>query len=657
MDRASSPPADRIAALVAETERLEAELARLRESERMYRFSAELAARLVWAAAPDGKMLFLDHPFVALTGMSAEEGLATGWYGVLHPDDREATRARWRHSLSTGEAYLADFRVRSADGTYRMTRSRGIAVRGEDGAIRRWYGTTEDIEDEIRTEQARLEAVESLRESEQMHRITLEMSQQIAWTAEPDGSGLVLSARYQELTGLSGEDQEARESLHPDDRDRVTTAWEQSVESGSPFNVRTRLRMKDGSYRFVRVRAAPQRDEQGRVLRWYGVTEDVHDQEKAEIAQRDVEERYRLAAQATHDAVWDHDFIAGMIEWSDNAGAILGVEASPLGRTPDSWWQDRIHPDEKASLVQSLTDAMNGKARRWSGTYRFRRDDGTYADVLDRGFLIRDEDGRAIRAVGAISDLTERHRAEDEIRRMQAELIHVSRVSAMGTMASTLAHELNQPLTALSNFISGTKRIATRPDLPRDALIDALDGAQAAAQRAGEILRRLRDLVSRGKVSIQAEHLPLLIDEACVLAFVDEIALGVHHRLELDPKALWVRADRIQIQQVLINLVRNSLEALAASAVKEVVISTRVAGDMIEIEVADSGGGIAPEHVDSLFSEFMTTKSGGMGLGLPISRTIVEAHGGAIRAENRGRAGAAFIFSLPRARRSDDPPL
>jgi len=655
MDRASSPPADGIAALTAENARLEAELARLRESERMYRFSAELAARLVWAADAEGSMRFLDHPFVALTGMRAEEGLGAGWFGVLHPDDREPTRALWRHSVSTGEAYLADFRVCSADGSYRMTRSRDIAMRGEDGAIRCWYGTTEDIEDEIRVEQARREAEERLRESEELHRITLEMSQQIAWTAEADGGGLVMSDRYQELTGL-GDPEKASESLHPRDRDRVTAAWAESAATGKPFAVRTRLRMKDGDYRQMRVRAMPQRDEQGRVLRWYGVTEDIHDQEQAEIAQRDVEERYRLAALATNDAVWDHDFIAGVIDWSDNMAAILGAAAAPPGRTRASWWEERIHPDEKLSLVQSLTDAIQGDARRWSGTYRFRRDDGSFADVLDRGFIIRDAEGRAVRAVGAMSDLTERHRAEAEIRRMQAELIHVSRLSAMGTMASTLAHELNQPLAALSNFISGSKRIADNPDMPRSVLVDALDGAEAAALRAGEILRRLRDMVSRGKVSVGAEHLPQLIEEACVLAFVDEGALGVRHRLDLDPKGAWVRVDRIQIQQVLINLVRNAVEAMAGSAEREVVIATRAADAMVEIEVADTGAGIAAEHLESLFSEFMTTKSGGMGLGLPISRTIVEAHGGAIRAENRKGGGAAFIFTLPRARRRTQDP-
>jgi two-component system sensor kinase FixL len=646
-----APARDRIAILEAEKARLEAELTQLRESERRYRYTAELAGRLVWAADAAGNMLFLDRPFIALTGMSAKQGMGLGWLDALHPDDREVARARWAQSVATGEAYATEFRVRRADGVWRLTRSRAVAVRDREGKIRCWYGTTEDIEEESHSEAARRTAEEALRESERLYRNTLEMSQQIAWTAEADGSGLVLSDRFRELTGLAGEAGEPADSIHPDDRDEVLSRWADSLATGKRFKARFRMRLRDGSYRYAHVRAAPQVDEAGEVVRWYGITEDVHEQEQAQLAQHEAEERYRLAAHATNDAIWDHDFGADTIDWGDNAALVLGVKKDRLGRTPSAWWSERIHPDEKRGLLQSLKKAIEGDTRRWSGTYRFRRDDGSWADVLDRGFIIRDQDGRAIRAVGAMSDLTERHRAEAEIRRMQAELIHVSRLSAMGTMASTLAHELNQPLAAISNFLSGTKRIAERPDVPRGVLIEALDGAEAAARRAGEILRRLRDLVSRGKVSVKVENLPQLIDEACVLAFVDAEARGVTHRLDLDPKAAWVKVDRIQIQQVLINLVRNAVEAMARGERREVTIATRQAGNMVEVEVADTGPGIAPGHMESLFSEFMTTKSEGLGLGLPISRTIVEAHGGAIRAENRPGAGAAFVFTLSRARR------
>ncbi|WP_395613266.1 PAS domain-containing protein [Allosphingosinicella sp.] len=648
-DLPASPSEERIAILEAEKARLEADLVRLRESERRYRFSASLAGRLVWVADVDGNMLFLDEPFLVLTGMSPQDGLGAGWLDVIHPDDREPTRQYWLHCVATAEFYAAEFRVLGVAGEYRRTRSRAIAARDEDGVVRCWYGTTEDIEEEARSDDARRAAEEALRESEQLHRNTLVMSQQIAWTAEADGSGLILSDRFQELTGMAGEADDPVESIHPDDPHEVLSRWAEAAATGNRYNARFRMLLRDGSYRYARVRAAPQLDEEGNILRWYGVTEDVHEQEQAQAAQREAEERYRLAAQATNDAIWDCDLLADTIDWGENAAIVLGVEGGPLGRTPGHWWIDRLHPDERATRVQSMDLAIESGVNRWSHTYRFRRDDGSYADIFDRGFIIRDADGRAVRAVGAMQDLTERNRTEAEIRRMQAELIHVSRLSAMGTMASTLAHELNQPLAAITNFLSGTKRIAERPDVPRDILLAALEGAEASSRRAGEILRRLRDLVSRGKVSVQTEHLPDLIEEARALAF-DEAAAGVGYHLILDPRAAWVKVDRIQIQQVMINLVRNAVEAMVGSERREVTISTRRAGPMIEIEVADTGPGIPAENMDNLFSEFMTTKSEGMGLGLPISRTIVEAHGGAIRAENRPEGGAAFIFTLQKAR-------
>jgi two-component system, LuxR family, sensor kinase FixL len=487
-----------------------------------------------------------------------------------------------------------------------------------------------------------------LQESEEMHRLALELTQQITWTVEADGTGLKLSHRYRELTGMT--DETAELSIHPEDRGLVSDRWTRSLVTGSPFEVECRLRMRDGRYRAFHVRARPRRDARGRILRWYGVSEDVQDQKQAELGRRDAEERYRLVQQATNDAIWDHDFLDGTIDWSENAAAILRVSAL-VGRQPQSLWEERIHPDEKLALLESLSKAIAGEASRWSGTYRFRRDDGSYADVLDRGFIMRDDNGKAIRAVGAMSDVTERHRAEAEIRRIQAELIHVSRLSAMGAMATTLAHELNQPLTAVTNFIRGARRIAEDPETSKERIGEALEEAEIAARRAGDILRRVRELVARGQVTVQVENLPQLIDEAALIAFIGTEALGIRHRLELDPAAWWVRADRIQIQQVLINLVRNAIEAMANSDNREILISTRAKGSMVEIEVADTGCGIACDDPDQLFSEFMTTKSEGMGLGLAISRTIVEAHGGQIEARKRDGGGAAFAFTLPRVRR------
>jgi len=634
------------AALEAEVARLAGELEALREREEMYRSAAKLSSRLVWCADADGRLVTISPLFESLTGVDPEEG----WLKVAHPDDRPHVRERWEHSVRTGEPYKVEFHSLMKDGTTRMVLSRAVPVRDKQGRILRWYGSTEDIEEEWQAQCARRDALARLRESEELHRFTVELTRQIVWSVEPDGSGLTLSARYYELTGMApGGD--PSEFVHPDDRDHVFMTWVAALESGQPFSDECRLRMKDGGYRYFRLRAAPLRNADGQIVRWYGMTEDIHEERVAEHAHRDVAERYRLAIQATNDAVWDYDIANGMIDWSDDSAGMFRSENRPIGRTTIKWWEDHIHPDDRAAVADSLVEAIASGETHWSATYRFIRDDGSQADMLDRGFIIRDAAGGAVRAVGAMADMTERNRTEAEIRRVQAELIHVSRLSAMGAMASALAHELNQPLAAVSNYISGARRIAGSHPAPPAALLDALNAAASGAHRAGEIVRRLRELVSRGNVAMMVEDLPRLIDEAGVLGFVDENWLGIRHRVELDPRAQWVKADRVQIQQVLINLIRNAVEAMEHGQQREIVISTHAAGEgMVEIRVADSGPGIAPEHLDTLFSQFMTTKSGGMGIGLPICRTIVEGHGGKIWAENRPEGGARFRFTLQAAR-------
>ena len=248
---------------------------------------------------------------------------------------------------------------------------------------------------------------------------------------------------------------------------------------------------------------------------------------------------------------------------------------------------------------------------------------------------------------GFVRDLTERQQTETRLQELQSELVHVTRLTALGEMASALAHELNQPLAAIANYVQGSADLLDLDPVPTDELREALDGATGQALRAGEIIRRLRDFLARGDAERRVENLPKLIEEASALALVGAKQHAVTVRQCFDPSVELVLADRVQIQQVVLNLIRNAIDAMEAAPVRRLTIAVeRVGPDLAEIRVADTGPGISPDIADQLFQPFITTKRDGMGVGLSISRTIVEAHGGQIRAEGNADGGATFRFTL-----------
>lgn len=259
---------------------------------------------------------------------------------------------------------------------------------------------------------------------------------------------------------------------------------------------------------------------------------------------------------------------------------------------------------------------------------------------------------------GFVRDLSERQQTEARLQELQSELVHISRLTAMGEMASALAHELNQPLSAIANYLRGSQHlISSRTDPESERLKEALGEATDQALRAGEIIRRLRDFVARGETEMQIESLTKLIEEASALALVGAKQYGVRVTFDLDATADRVYADRVQVQQVLLNLMRNSVEAMAeaGSPRREIAVSTSATeGDMVLTTVADSGPGIAPGIAGQLFQPFITTKRHGMGVGLSISRSIVEAHGGELWVEPNPGGGSAFRFTL-RTVSGEDP--
>lgn len=252
---------------------------------------------------------------------------------------------------------------------------------------------------------------------------------------------------------------------------------------------------------------------------------------------------------------------------------------------------------------------------------------------------------------GFVRDLSERQQTEQRLHELQDELVHVSRLTALGEMSSALAHELNQPLSAIANYLNGAQRLLdSRPNSAPPKVREALGKAVEQALRSGDIIRRLREFVSRGETAQRVESVSKLVEEASALALVGARQLGVRVTFSMDKRADLVLVDRIQIQQVLLNLIRNAVEAMAGGSRRELVVASALApGDMVELSIRDTGPGLAPEVSERLFQPFITTKAHGMGVGLSICRTIVEAHGGQIWAEPNPGGGTVFRLTVQKA--------
>lgn len=248
---------------------------------------------------------------------------------------------------------------------------------------------------------------------------------------------------------------------------------------------------------------------------------------------------------------------------------------------------------------------------------------------------------------GFIRDLTERRRQERRMQELQSELVHVSRLTAMGEMASSLAHELNQPLSAITSYLRGAATLLKSEPVERDRIRDALDRSSDQALRAGDIIKRLREFVAKGETDHTLENPATLLEEAAALALVGAREQGVRVSLRCDRGLPDIIVDKIQIQQVALNLIRNAIEAMETTGRRELTIDAKRDGEFAFFSVADTGTGISPEIAEHLFQPFITSKANGMGVGLSICRTIIEAHGGRIAARPKEGGGTVFEFTLP----------
>lgn len=337
--------------------------------------------------------------------------------------------------------------------------------------------------------------------------------------------------------------------------------------------------------------------------------------------------------------------------WSPHLYRVLGRRYGEPYIGVYEYLEAIVHPADCARWQQARSE-LDSTGRSMDIEYRVIHPDGSLRYVHHIAQTTRGADGRILRQVGTLHDITERRRAEDEARQMQERIAHFGRISTMGEMAAGIAHEVNQPLTAIATYAQACQRLLNSPHVASEDVAAALEHISAQALRAGEVIRRLRTFVKNREVRRELIEANRLLEDVLTLAQTDARHHGVRIVLEPSPAGPQVQADAVQIQQVILNLVRNSIDAMLEiqEAGREIVLSTHIdaEGD-VEFMVADRGVGLDATAMNELFNPFFTTKPGGTGLGLSISRSIVRAHGGKLWCSPNPGGGARFFFTLPAA--------
>jgi PAS domain S-box-containing protein len=625
---------------------------------------------LVWSTLPDGSADFLNQRWLEYTGLALEEGLGWGGRSVVHPKDRARSVDEWRAAVATGEPFEHEVRMRRADGEYRWMLIRAVPLRDELGNIVQWYGTSTDIEDRKRAEEA-------LREQASL----LNLTHDTVFVRDMHDVITYWNRGAEDLYGWTREEavgqvtHQLMQTIFPAPLAEInaellrTGRWEGEL-------VHTK---RDGTQVVVASRWALQRDEQGRPGAILETNNDITARKRAEATLRDSERRYRNIFETAGVSIWEEDFsqvkaaiddlkaqgvrafrqyfaahpafvrqaisMVKIVDVNDATVKLFGAQSKDeLLRSLHAIFT----PETQDVFAAELVAIAEGRTSFESETVL----QNLQRDILTVLFTITfpPQPAKLDSVLVSLSDITERRQAEEALRRAQAELAHVTRVMTVGELAASIAHEVNQPLTGIITNGNACLRWLGRTPPDLDEAQEAVRRMIRDGSRASEVIARIRTLLRKAEPQKTRLAINDVIGEVIALAESEVRRHRVLLKTELAADLPPVLADRIQLQQVLLNLMLNGMEAMRAvtDRSRELIIRSQLEETKaLRVAVQDAGVGIDPQDMDRIFTAFFTTKPEGLGMGLAISRSIIEAHGGRLWATPNAGPGATVQFTLP----------
>jgi len=621
-----------------------------RESEDRIRLIIDTVPAQLWTESPEGVVDFVNRRWVDYTGMTLEQAVGSGWNRMVHPDDLELVLAKWRKLIAEGKPREIESRLRRSDGHYRWFLSRCCPLVDRSGHILGWYGSDTDIHD-LKTAEA------TVRRSEGYLADAQRLSHTGSWARDAVTDEIRYSSEeFYRVLGFDPRDGQPRfetylQRIHPDDRAKVREMVERARREKAEYELEYRIIHPSGEMRDIHVIAHPVLSPSGDLVEFVGTVMDITERKQAEGALRRSEAYLAEAQRLTHTGSWAYGMdTKELIHSSEEHSRLFGFD--PAGGVPSfEALVQRIHPEDRAPAMREF-ESPSPAGTDFDAYFRIVHPDGTTKYVYGTGHPVFNASGDVVEFFGTVMDVTERKRAEEErerLRQAQVDLARVNRVTTMGELTASLAHEVNQPIgAAVTNASTCLRWLAG--DTPN------LEEARAAAmrvvtdgRRAAEIISRVRQLFKKGTPEREWVDVNEVVREMIVILQGEAARQNIVVTMDLAADLPQVLGDRVQLQQVMMNLIMNGIDAMKSSdRARSLAINTGLLeNEEVLVSVSDTGVGLPPQQADQIFNAFFTTKLHGTGMGLRISGSIVESHGGRLWAEDNSPRGARFHFTLP----------
>jgi PAS domain S-box-containing protein len=615
----------------------------LRESENRFRTLAEAVPQIVWITSPDGLVIYFNQLWVKYTGLPLEESYGHGWNTLFHPDDRQRALDAWQHALQTDTVYSIEARIRRADGIYRWWLIRGVSQHDEKGLVINWVGTCTDIDDLKRIQEA-------LRQSEEQFRLTLDEAPIGMALVALDGRFVRVNRALCEIVGYEPSELTGRtfQSItHPDDLNADLALWAQLERGEIPrYKLEKRSFHKNGAVVDILLNVALLRGKDGAPVHYIAQIEDITERKRAEAALRESERRLNLALDAAQMGTWDLDFATDTAVRSSRHAQIFGY-SSPIPHWGIATFMPHVVPEDREQVERCFerafaTDVLDMQCRiLWP--------DRSLHWIEAKGHVYRDQRGVPTRMLGTVVDITERKQKEQALRRA---------VAARDQILGLVAHDLRNPLGTVLMQVSAMARRGPEPERRNQRPIEIIS---RAARRMNHLIRDLLDvaqLEAGGGLRIERAQVSArdLVVEAMEVqrSLVSAAQLELELDVQGDLAEVW--ADRNRLLQVFDNLIGNAVKFSKAGG--QVTIGAATRPHEVLFFVSDTGCGISPEGQAHVFERFWQAAEHagrlGAGLGLPITKGIVETHGGRIWVESTPGQGSTFFFTIPTRRPAED---